>query len=634
MADTSLQARLKRLFSTNVVVRRIAKNRLKAIDTNRLQSNGALTSTSYIDRFAGLHRGQSGQSVYNHTYNFHQSKVELFTDYEAMDLDPIIASALDIYADESTVKDSEGDTLTVSSPNDEIRKVLHNLFYDILNIDYNLWPWIRNACKYGDFYLYLDIEDELGVINVVPLSSYEMVREEGYDPENPYAYRFVMQGMHTTTRHFAGSGGQNPRNEFENYQIAHFRLLSDTNFLPYGKSMIEPARKIFKQLMLMEDAMLIHRIMRAPERRIFKIDVGNIPPNEVDNYMQQIINKMKKTPYIDETTGQYNLKFNIQNMMEDFYLPVRGGDSGTAIDTLSGLSSEGQIEDIEYLRNKMHAALKIPKAFLGYDEGVEGKATLAAEDVRFARTIERIQKIFVSELTKIAVVHLYAQGFRDEDLVNFNLTLTNPSLIYEKQKIESLNEKVSLAGNLKETTMFSEKYIYENVFGLSEEEWTAERELVIEDLKQDFRKEQIKSEGNDPKKTNMSFGTPHDIASMHVANKGGLLPGMEQEHVAGPGRPKEPGTWGSHASPHGRDPLGIKDLGKTFTTDKSPLQHKFRSGSPLSTTENVDTKAIIKSMAGKVKTRQVLRESLDNEVKNTDTGTMLDENNLLDINLT
>lgn len=425
----------------------------------------------------------------------------------------------------------------------------------------------------------------------------------------------------------------NPRNEFQNYQVAHFRLLSDTNFLPYGKSMIEPARKIFKQLMLMEDAMLIHRIMRAPERRIFKIDVGNIPPNEVDSYMQQIINKMKKVPYIDESTGQYNLKFNIQNMMEDYYLPVRGGDSGTAIDTLAGLSSDGQIEDIDYLRNKMHAALKIPKAFLGYDEGVEGKATLAAEDVRFARTIERIQKIFVSELTKIAIVHLYAQGFRDEELVNFNLTLTNPSLIYEKQKIESLNEKVGLATNLKETTMFSQKYIYENVFGLSEEEWQAERELVIEDLKEDFRKEQIKSEGNDPKKTNMSFGTPHDIASMHVSTRNGLLPGMEQDHVAGPGRPEEPGTWGTHDSPHGRDPLAIKDLGKTFGLDKAPLQPNYRGTSPLSM-ENIDTKALIKSMSSKIKTRQVLKESLNEQPKDIDTGTMLDENNLLDINLT
>ena len=164
--------------------------------------------------------------------------------------------------------------------------------------------------------------------------------------------------------------------------------------------------------------------MRAPEKIIFKIDIGNIPPAEVDNYMQQLINKMKKTPYIDQNSGEYNLKFNMMNMMEDFYLPVRGGDSGTQIESLSGMEYNA-IDDVEYLRNKMMAALRIPKAFLGYDEGIEGKATLAQEDVRFARTIERIQRIVLSELTKIAIVHLYTQGFDKEDLVGFELNLTN-----------------------------------------------------------------------------------------------------------------------------------------------------------------------------------------------------------------
>ena len=316
--------------------------------------------------------------------------------------------------------------------------------------------------------------------------------------------------------------------------------------------------------------------------------------------------------------------------MEDFYLPVRGGDSGTQIESLAGLGNDGQIEDIEYLRNKMHAALRIPKAFLGYDEGVEGKATLAAEDVRFARTIERIQKIFCSELTKIAIVHLYSQGFQDEDLVNFKLSLTNPSLIYEKQKIETLNERIGLANTLKESQLFSERWIYENVFGMSQDEWSAEQEQVIEDLKELFRKEQIKSEGNDPKKTNMSFGTPHDIASMHVANKGGeLLPGQEQEHVAGPGRPKEPGTWGKETSPNGKDPLAIKQLGKTFRTDPSPLQPQYRGGSPLSM-ENVNTKAFIQSLKSNVKTSAILQETLNAKETDKDSGTMLDESQLLD----
>jgi hypothetical protein len=634
MANRDLRSRLKRLFATNVVVRRISKNRLKAVDTNRLQSTGNLSNKKYIDRFSGVHKGSTGWGVgYNENQTFHTAKVELFTDYEAMDMDAIISSALDIYADESTVKDTDGDTLTITSSNDEIVKILRNLFYDVLNIDYNLWPWIRNCCKYGDFYLHLDIEEEIGIVNVIPISPYELRRDEGFDLENPYAYKFVLEQTHSGGAiHYAGGtssrslGGQ--QQEFEPFEIAHFRLLSDTNFLPYGKSMIEAARKLFKQLMLMEDAMLIHRIMRAPERRIFKIDVGNIPPAEVDNHIQTIVDKMKKVPYIDENTGEYNLKFNMQNMIEDYFMPVRGGDSGTSIEALPGLSNDGQIEDIDYLKNKLFAALKIPKAFLGYDEGVEGKATLAAEDVRFARTIERIQKIFVSELTKIAIVHLYTQGFKDEDLVNFELSLTNPSIVYEKQKVEILNEKIGLANTMKESNMFSAKWIYENLFGMSQNEWTAEQEQIIEDLKQRFRHEQITSEGNDPKKTNQSFGTPHDIASMHVANKGELLPGEEQDHVAGTGRPEEPGTSGTHASPDGRDPLAIKQLSKSFETDKSPLQHKYR-GSPFSM-ETID-KGLMKSLENLTrKSSQILKESLQEKKDDDDKGTILDESQLLD----
>ena len=223
--------------------------------------------------------------------------------------------------------------------------------------------------------------------------------------------------------------------------MAHFRLYGDANFLPYGKSMLEGARRVFKQLTLMEDAMLIHRMMRAPEKRVFKVDIGNIPPNEVDNFMQQIIGKMKKTPVMN-ANGEYNLKYNMESVTEDYYLPVRGGDSGTNIDTLQGLSNEGAIDDVEYLKNKMMAALKIPKAFLGYDENVGSKATLAAEDVRFARTIERLQKIVVAELEKVAIVHLYTQGFEDAELINFELELTNPSMIHQQEKLELLTQQM------------------------------------------------------------------------------------------------------------------------------------------------------------------------------------------------
>ena len=253
---------------------------------------------------------------------------------------------------------------------------------------------------------------------------------------------------------------------------------------------------------------------------------------------------------------------------------------------------------------------------------------MAAEDVRFARTIERIQKIFVSELTKIAIVHLYTQGYKDEDLVNFSLELTNPSLVYEKQKVEILNEKIGLANTMKESNMFSERWIYENLFNMSQNEWTIEQEQVIEDLKQRFRHEQITSEGNDPRKTNLSFGTPHDIATMHTATSGELLPGQEQEHVGGSGRPKGPITGKSHKSALGRDPLGIKQISKAFDTDKSPLQHNFRNG-PFSM-ETIDKGLMQSLMNSRTKSQQILKESLQKSTEDKDKGTILDESQLLD----
>ena len=287
----------------------------------------------------------------------------------------------------------------------------------------------------------------------------------------------------------------------ENYEIAHFRMVSDTNFLPYGKSMLEAGRKIFKQLTLMEDAMLIHRIMRAPEKRIFNIDVGNIPPREVEQFMQRIINKMKKTPVIDQKTGEYNLKYNIESVTEDYFLPVRGGDSGTEIDTLPGLSNNDQIEDIEYLRNKLMASLRIPKAFLGYEEGLSGgKATLAAEDVRFARTIERLQKIVISELTKIGIVHLYSQGFDNADLIDFDLELQNPSMIHEQEKLELLSQQLDLARDALDNKILSRKYIYDNIFDFSDEQKKDIFQGIVLDAKDKFRMEQIEAEGNDPAK--------------------------------------------------------------------------------------------------------------------------------------
>ena len=555
MADTSLRSRLQRLFSTNVIVRNVGGKKLRVADTSRTQS---IAKTHLIDRYQKIFTG-AGLSGYSDTLLTKSMRLNLFKDYESMDSDAIISSALDIYADESTMKSEYGDVLEIKTDNENIKQILHNLFYDILNIEFNLWPWIRNMCKYGDFFLKLEIHEKYGITNVVPLSVYDTSRVEGLDPENPEYVKYIIESA--TNEHRYKSQQSATKEELENYEVAHFRLLSDSNYLPYGKSQIEGGRKIWKQLTLMEDAMLIHRIMRAPEKRVFKLDIGNIPPSEVDNYMQQVINKMKKAPVVDENTGDYNLKYNMQNITEDFFLPVRGGDSGTSIDSLPGLTYEAT-EDIEYLKNKLLASLRIPKAFLGFEDQIGSKATLAAEDVRFARTIERIQRITLSELTKIGIVHLYSQGYQDADLVNFELDLTNPSTIYEEEKIELWNNKTSLASSMLNDGIVSTEWIYKNIFGFTDEEIKREDEQIIFDKKQKFRREQIETEGNDPAKSGEATGTPSDMAMGRTGHELDDMGGSPEGGFDGAGRPKEGGKYGKDSGARGRDPLGAHDKRK------------------------------------------------------------------------
>ena len=575
MADKNIYTRLRRLFSSNVIVRNVGGRKLKVTDTSRIQTN---PKASLVDRYTKLYTSYAGTSGYNYSLYQKTQRLGLFRDYEAMDVDPIIASALDIYADESTMKSEYGDVLNITSDNNDLKDILHNLFYDILNIEFNLWPWVRNMVKYGDFFLKLEINEKYGITNVIPMSAYDITRVEGDDPENPEYVKFILES--TDQRHQNNAA----KEEFENYEVAHFRMLSDSNYLPYGKSMIEQARQIWKQVTLMEDAMLIHRIMRAPEKRIFKIDIGNIPPAEVDNYMQRIINKMKKAPVIDEATGEYNLKYNMQNLTEDFYLPVRGGDSGTQLENLPGLEFNA-IDDIEYFKNKLLAALRVPKAYLGYEEEVGSKATLAAEDVRFARTIERIQRIVVSELTKIAIVHLYAQGYQDKDLVNFELGLTNPSTIYEQEKLELWNTKLGLAETAKRDNLVSSLWIYKNVFGFTDAEISKMNDEMIFDKFNAFRQSQIENEGNDPAKSGQSQGTPADLAMGRTGRElefdaRDLDKDLKPEEEGG--RPEEGPKYGKDGSARGRDPLGKRDYEKNSTGKyQRGRDGEFRGGSPL-----------------------------------------------------
>jgi len=622
MADNSIFGRLKKLFSTNTVVRNVGGKRLRIADTDQIQS---FVNRRGVDRYHRVYQSATGgygshHGRYEAAAAFQGARLQLFRDYDMMDNDPIIASVLDIYADESTVKDEFNRILSIKTNNTQIQEILHNLFYDILNVEFNLWPWIRNMAKYGDFFLYLDIDPEYGVVNVIPLSVYETIRVEGEEPGNPFSVRFSIQND------FLNLG----KKEFDNYEIAHFRMLADTNFLPYGKAMIEGGRRVWKQLQLMEDAMLVHRIMRAPDKRKFKIDIGNIPPNEVDTYMQRIIDRMKKTPLVDPSTGDYNLRYNMMNITEDFYLPVRGKDAGTDIETMQGLQFNA-IEDVEYLRKKLMAAFKVPKSFIGYEEDLNGKATLAAQDVRFARTIERIQRIMISELTKIAIIHLYVQGFTDENLINFELSLANPSTLYEQERLNIWKEKFSLAQQMAsaQPVLLSQDWIYNHIMEMSDEEIEEQRKKIDEDTQRIQQQqmaqqggtmggapgaapmagtppegippegEQLPPEGEEP----APEGEPPSDEEQQIDDVDQILaslediPEDEDEELEEAlfknkgGRPREGVKFGSDKHPLGRDPLGHKENRKALKRSLSGETRDFLK--KLSTKRDSQYKQII-----------------------------------------
>ena len=623
MADKGLFPRLRRLFSTDVVMRNIGGDQLKVFDVNSIQQTGTLQTNSLVDRFNRIFTN-SPSSLYGSQTNFNYQTLRptLYSEYDAMDTDAIIASALDIVADEATLKNDMGEILQIRSSDENVQKILYNLFYDVLNVEFNLWAWIRQMCKYGDMFLKLEVAEKYGVYNVIPYTAYHISREEGADPENPaeVKYRFDPDGVASSDYGYYNAPNQ-PNGKsiyFDNYEVAHFRLLTDMNFIPYGRSYIEPARKLFKQYTLMEDAMLIHRIVRAPEKRIYYMNVGSIPPNEVDAFMEKTVSKLKRTPYIDQQTGEYNLRYNMQNTLEDFYIPVRGNDSSTKIDTLNGLQWDG-IQDVEYLRDKLFAALKVPKAFMGYDENTDGKATLAAQDIRFARTVERIQRIMVSELNKIALVHLYTQGYRDEQLANFEISLTTPSIIYDQEKVALMKEKMDLASQMMDAKLFPSDWIYDNIFHLSEDQYDEYRDLVREDTKRNFRLSQIEAEGNDPQDSGKSYGTPHDLASLYgkgrmESDPSNVPSGYDEDEKEVLGRPKEKvSKRNTQDDNFGKDRLGSKGMKNDANSSKG-LRQNFKGGSPLA------LETLIKSIPFGKK-RMVFEEDIKGE-------SLLDESNI------
>ena len=410
---------------------------------------------------------RTAQAIFQQSLIGGAERMQRARDFEAMDQVPEVSKALDIYADDSSTYSEEGDVINITSDDERIVDELEELYYERLDIEFHLWQWTRNMCKYGDNFLLLDIVDKEGVLGAIQLPNLEIDREEGYNGDpNSLRFRWTAQGNTT----------------FENYQISHMRILGDDRFLPYGRSILEPARKIWKQLTMAEDAMLIYRFTRAPERRVFYIDVGNIPPKDVEAYILNARDKLKRTPLITESTGDIDQRYNPASIDEDFFLPIRG-DRSSRIDTLPGGTNQGDIDDIEYLQSKMFIALGVPKTYLTADEDMAGKGTLAQEDIKFARTIQRVQKIIVSELAKIGLVHLYLKGFSEDQIYNFDLELTNPSTVMEMMQLDLIDKRFDVADRLKDSTLIDDLYIQKNILLLSDTEIGEINSRILDDAR-------------------------------------------------------------------------------------------------------------------------------------------------------
>lgn len=417
----------------------------------------------------------------------------MYRDADLMDSFPEIGAALDILAEESCVQNSANKIINIYSSSDRIKNVLEELFVNRLDIQTTAPMIIRAMCKYGNQFMLLNINNRAGVTGWRQLPVYNIERLEN-GVENPYgtinatAQTADKDEMKTK---FVWLGENNSQVAFRNWQIAHFRLITDSLYLPYGISYLHKARRHWRMLSLMEDMMLIYRLERSIERRVYKIYVGAIDDADVQAYVQEIANNFKRTPIIDPLTGQIDLRKNLLSIDQDIFIPVRDPNAPTPIDTLSAAQNLTAMDDIKFVQNKLFTALGIPKTFLNFEEGVGDGKNLALMDIRFTRRINRIQQAFLMELTKVATIHLYLLGFTDE-LTNFSITMNNPSTQAEQLEIENIQKKIaavrdavadpgngipsmSMTRALKEIMKWSEKDIQTNF-----EELRLEKALAAE----------------------------------------------------------------------------------------------------------------------------------------------------------
>ena len=479
---------------------------------------------------------------------YEAARLPAYLDYEGMEYYPIISSALDLFMEEATTIGINGKMLNIYSNKERIKLILDEFFYDIVNVNVNLPFWVRNLVKYGDNFVLLYGERKHGISHIKQLVNYDIERFDRIQNNKP-----IVKFKERTTG-----------DEFNIFEIAHFRLLGDDKYLPYGSSVLNKVRRVFRQLVMAEDAMLTYRIIRAGEKKVFKIDVGNMDDNDVEDYMYKVATKFKKMTRVNPNDGQIDYSFNILGNDEDYFLPVRNSNVQTGIETLPGASNLDQIQDIEYLRDNLFVGLGIPKPFLSFQDAAGAGKNMAQYDIRFAKKINRIQQAIIQELNKMAIIHLYLMGYSGDDLNSFTLTLTNPSTQQELLKSELLRDK---AQTYSELTRGENGIAAMSHTNAKRKIWNMSDSEIVEDLKQQKLERVIMQELQDAsvliKKTGLfadidkKFGEPMDNLPPTSSNTENMSMGgndMSGMDMGG-------GNMGGMDMGGGNMPMGGNDMG-------------------------------------------------------------------------
>jgi hypothetical protein len=420
--------------------------------------------------------------------NIENDLLARYADYEEMDDTPELSQSLNLMADEATQNDYErGVPIWITSPDKTVERMLdEDLSRRRLRLPQEeAWEITRQVLKYGNGFEEL-LVDETGVVGLNYLPAATVRRIEGPRGE---LYGFVQdyRGRYGYTPHdfqalikrrFGSPGADKGRGNkdwerpsrqkaiaLEDWEVVHFRLRGKARRSIYGHSILEPARWIWKRLQLLEDAALIYRLQRAPERYAFYVDVGDLPPAEALHYVNRVKQQYKKRRFFDPSTGKLNLRWEPLSQDDDFFIPVRKDQQGARIEVL-GAPAWQHMDDIEYFRDKMFAGIGVPKSYLSQEGGVP-RQILSNQDVTFARLILRVQREVRNGVSRICRIHLASLGI-DPYRVPYDVHMTTPSSIYDLAQIEVMNARADLAARMQ--AFVSEYFILNRIFKLEDED--------------------------------------------------------------------------------------------------------------------------------------------------------------------